>query len=172
MPTAHQSMPAHRTKVQVSEKTKARVEHPARQYLDLFHSIITIKNIQDIPTYGGGDARTYEIMLGSSKLRVTCRACAGRYRQYGVWLWKEILFSIEWYHLIPFMAIRYWFKAVELGEKMYSGPNMKSHKTEMKAKVQNPTTHTIRLLSNSIIIIKNIITISQLPEKIDCEIAT
>ena len=53
----------------------------------------------------------------------------------GAWLWKRILFSIGWYHLIPFKALRYWFNAIWTCWK--STFWVKSHKTKTKANVEN-----------------------------------
>ena len=98
-------------------------------------------------------------MSGPSKLQFTLRACDERYRQNAVWLWEEILFSIEWYHLIPFMTIRYWCNAVWTWWKMHFGPNLNSHKTKRKQK-WNIGQVKIWILFHGIIIIKNIQDIS------------
>ena len=73
-----------------------------------------INDIQDIKINGGGDRVSNRCLKWNhvTTEQVADHVARAWYRQYGAWLGKGILFSIEWYHLIPFMTIRYWFKAV------------------------------------------------------------
>ena len=104
----------------------------------LSDSIIIMNDIQEMAEEIDAQiAALNEIMLGPSKMRTTWRACDGRYRQYGVWLWKGILFSIWWYQsLILFTTLRYWFKPIWTEWKIHSGSNLKSRKTKTKTKAK------------------------------------
>ena len=87
-------------------------------------------------------------MLGPSMLRVTWRACDWRYRQYGVWLWERILFSIKWHHPVPPTTIRYRFTAVWTHWKYAFWINFESHKTKTKAKSGNPARPNLDIVPN------------------------
>ena len=104
-------------------------------------------------------------MLGLSMLRVTWRACDERYRQNRVWLWEEILFSIEWYHQIIFMTLLIWSNLNlmktfildhELSEKNAFWTKFEALKNEKRKRKWNLRPDKIWILSHSIIIIRDI----------------
>ena len=67
-------------------------------------------------------------MSGSSKLRVTRRACDDRYRQM---VPNDTILSLS---RLPVTDLQ----PSELSEKMHSGSILKSHETKTKANVKNP----------------------------------